>query len=61
VLATGSRDGTVRIWSLDRKEVIKTLRFAPSDVGQVAFSEDAKLLAHSLPPRVGKHVLLATS
>jgi len=30
-------------------------------VPEIDSREDAKLLSHSLPPRVGKHVLLATS
>jgi len=43
-LATGSHDGTVRIWNADERAFIKTLPITPTAVWSVAFSPDGRWL-----------------
>jgi WD40 repeat protein len=47
VLATGSWDDTVKLWSLSDGSLIRTLEGHGSDVNSVAFSPDGALLAGS--------------
>ena len=46
-LATGSRDSFVKIWNIDRRELVTTLKAATGDVWSVTFTPDAKSLITS--------------
>ena len=43
LLASKSKDGTIRIWHVDRKELLRTIH--TSQRGQIAFSPDGNVLA----------------
>ena len=45
VLASGSRDNTIRLWNLETHEVLHTITEHEDDVWAVAFSPDGKTLA----------------
>jgi serine/threonine protein kinase/WD40 repeat protein len=45
MLATGSNDQTVRIWDVQRSQLLATLRGYPNAVNSLAFSPDGRLLA----------------
>jgi WD40 repeat protein len=45
LLASASRDGTVKIWQADTGKSVRTLRDLPGEVFAVAFSPDGRLLA----------------
>ncbi len=44
-LASGSRDNTVKLWSVESQKEVATLQGHTSDVNSVAFSPDGKYLA----------------
>jgi WD40 repeat protein len=44
-LASGSKDNTIRLWSVDSHKFVKTLQGHSSWVWSVAFSPDGKYLA----------------
>lgn len=46
-LATGSRDATVKIWELNRRQLVTTLNAATGAVWTVAFTPDARFLVTS--------------
>ena len=45
ILASGSEDGTIRLWNIDRGECIRILSKHSSAIWSVAFSPDGKYLA----------------
>ncbi len=45
VLASGSGDNTIKLWDLNSKSQITTLKGHSKEVNSVAFSPDGKLLA----------------
>ncbi len=47
LLASGSRDGTVRLWDVERQELAQTLEEHRNYVTSLAFSRDGRLLASS--------------
>jgi WD40 repeat protein len=45
ILATGDRNGNVKIWNLDRKTMVENLRGHSARITGLAFSKDGKILA----------------